>query len=310
MADGLEKLGVETEIISITDDNTYSSLPNADVVHGFHAYRFYRFMQQLEHKPVSYIITLTGTDLNHHLYDDETRQDVLTCLEEAEAIHVFNQEAKQIITKELPGISHKLYMLPQGTSDFSQQNFHVTKEDNTFLFVLPAGIRKVKNIPSAINMLSELYKKDHSIRLWLVGPILEEEEGQVVLDLVEKNKEWIKYIGQVPHEEMGVAYYQADCILNTSISEGQSSAILEAMGHGIPVLVADNQGNASIVSHKKTGFLYANQNEFLDYAEQIMNNIELRQEIGQNAKDYIAKNHSSQHEAEFLLNVYKNSLNQ
>ncbi|MBM7573631.1 glycosyltransferase involved in cell wall biosynthesis [Aquibacillus albus] len=308
MADSLENLGIQTEIISISDDQPITVLPEADLVHGFHAYRFYRFMQQLENKPSTYIVTITGTDVNHFLFDENTRADVVTCLIEAKAIHVFNIEAKETIQTEIPEVKEKLFTIPQGTSNFPTTTFPVQKDPNSFLFVLPAGIRKIKNVPSAITMLKKLHDKDKSVRLWIVGPILEEAEGNNVKQLVKDNEEWVTYLGQVPHEQMGGIYTQANCMLNTSHSEGQSSAILEAMGFGLSVLVSDNEGNNSIVADQETGFVYKTENQFLDYAEQIMNNKALRQAIGANAKSYVDHKHSADYEAQYLLEIYQKAV--
>lgn len=308
IADGLEKQGITTEIISTTEKKLINKLPEADIIHGFHAYRFYTFMQQLDTKPKAYMITMTGTDLNHNVYDEDTRQDVITCLREARAIHVFNEEGKKTIESEIPEVKDKLFMIPQGTSEFTATISPNKKQDDSFLFVLPAGIRKIKNVPAAITMLKSLREKNKNICLWLVGPILEADEGNEVELLVEENKEWVSYLGQVPHDQMGTIYSQADCILNTSVSEGQSSAILEAMGYGLPVLVANNEGNASIVMHKETGFIYDSPSQFLDYAVQIMNNITLRQAIGHQAKNYVMTHHSGNDEVESLLRIYKTRL--
>lgn len=306
IANNLEKLGVQTEIISTTEEFFPDSFPPADIVHGFNAYRFYKFMQKSGKKLDPYIVTLTGTDLNHDLFDDEKRDGVITSLNGAKAIHVFDQKAKNILITEVPKLKHKTFTLAQGNSDFPVSNSLIEKEEDTFLFVLPAGIRKVKNIPTAITMLGKLHERQPPIKLWLVGPILEKDEGKVILELVEKNKDWIKYIGQLPHSSMGSIYDKADIVLNTSHAEGQPSAIIEAMGFGIPVLVSNITGNSSIVSHNKTGFLYGDENEFLDYTESIMNNYdEVKQKIGLLAKQYIAERHSGTKEAKAFLNVYK-----
>ncbi len=305
IANELENFKVQTEIISMTEDNDITSLPEADVYHGFHAYRFYTFMEQLERKPKSYVITLTGTDLNHNLFDEKTRPMVLSCLQKANAVHVFNEEAKHILLNELPNILKKTHVIPQGIDRFQQVVIDHKKENQTFLFVLPAGIRKVKNVPFAIEFLTQLNEKYKNVRLWLVGPILEDDEGKKVEELVHTNSSWITYLGQVPHNKMGTIYQQADCVLNTSISEGQPSSILEAMAHELPVIVSDNQGNRSIVSHQETGLVYNTPDEFLDYTEQIMNNNELRQMLGKNAKDFVDQHHNSQKEAKHLLNIYQ-----
>lgn len=308
IADGLEKLGVQTDIISMTVNNSITSLPSADIVHGFHAYHFYKFNEKLNKKIDSFIITLTGTDLNHDLFNEDKRADVLTCLRDAKAIHVFDKEAKRTLVNEVANLEPKIFVIHQGTSEFPENKLEYSKEKNTFLFVLPAGIRKVKNIPAAIYLLSELHAKFSGVRLWLVGPIIEEDEGKVVHDLVDKNKDWMNYIGQVDHSNMGAIYNQADTIINTSHSEGQSSAILEGMGYGLPALVSGNQGNRNIVLNGASGMVYNSPNQFLDYAEQIMNNIKLRNRIGLAAKQYIIQNHSSVYEAEHLLEIYKDVL--
>jgi glycosyltransferase involved in cell wall biosynthesis len=307
IADGLEKLGIQSEVISITDENI-TSLPEADLVHGFHAYNFYRFMQRIENKPESYIITITGTDLNYYLFDPMTRPDVIDCLEGAKAIHVFHDKGKNILEEEVPSVADKLFVLPQGSSEFPNTSSPIKKDENTFVFVLPAGIRKIKKVPAAIEMLSKLHKKYPNIRLWLVGPVLEEEEGEIVNKLVKENCDWVTYIGQVDHKQMGAIYERSDCLLNTSHTEGQSTAILEAMGYGLPVLVSDNEGNKSIVKHQETGLIYSNEDQFLDYAEQIMNNIKLRHAIGERAKTFVANKHSRSYEVKYLLNIYKEAL--
>lgn len=308
IAVGLNKLGVQTDIISITNGSSTTTIPPADIVHGFHAYHFYKFNEKLAKKINTFVITLTGTDLNHDLFNENKRADVLCCLRDAKAIHVFDLEAKNSLVNEIPSLEPKIFIIHQGASEFPEEKQELSKEKNTFLFVLPAGIRKVKNIPAAIDMLSVLHTKFLSVRLWLVGPIIENAEGKVVQDLVDQHKDWIKYLGQVDHSYMGSIYKQADSILNTSHSEGQSSAILEGMGYGLPVLVSNNRGNRNIVTNGVTGMVYNNPNQFLDYAGQIMNNIKLRNQIGQSAKQYINQNHSSVYEAEHLLKIYQDAL--
>ncbi|MFZ3578467.1 glycosyltransferase family 4 protein [Virgibacillus sp. DJP39] len=308
IANNLTEFGVEVEIISTTE-SAQKPFPVSDLVHGFHAYRFYTFMQRLGANFDPYVITLTGTDLNHDLFDKERRNDVLACLTNAKAIHVFDNKAKQTLINEIPKLQDKIFTIAQGSSIFPESNSTNKKEKDTFLFVLPAGIRKVKNLPAAIDMLRDLHEKVPQVRLWIVGPVLEEEEGCAIKELAEKHKDWLDYLGQLPHLEMGSIYEQADVVLNTSHAEGQPSTIIEAMSYGIPVLVSNILGNSSIVSHEKNGFLYSDRNEFLAYAETIMNNYyEIKQTIGQSAKQYIARNHSADEEAETLLKIYSNIL--
>ncbi|WP_394138140.1 glycosyltransferase [Cytobacillus oceanisediminis] len=310
ISDCLKKLGIETEIINMKDDSKPANLPDADIVHGFHAYRFGKFIEKLNIKPKNYLVTMTGTDLNMDLFDKMKRQNVIRTLTEAKAIHVFDEEAKQILGNEISGIQAKIIVIPQGTVAFPETAPAFNKEPGTFLFVLPAGIRKVKNIPFAIENLKHIFKNQKNIRLWLVGPIIEEDEGRMILELAEKHKEWLQYLGQIPHQFMGEVYKQADAVLNTSHSEGQPAAILEAMEYSLPVLASNNLGNRNIITHQITGLIYTNPVEFLDYAEKLVNNNEMRIKIGRAAKFYVECNHSSEYEAKTLQKIYESILDE
>ena len=308
IADNLDKLGVETEIISTTDDQVIRNFPSADIVHGFHAYNFYQFLQQLTSKPIHYVITMTGTDLNHDLFNPNKRADVLNCLQEADAIHVFDDKAEQLLISEVPWITDKVFVMPQGNLPNFTGTSPLLKEPDSFVFFLPAGIRKVKNIPFAIAMLENLHTHYPHVRLWLVGPVLEEEENKLVMELVRQHEDWIQYLGEVPHDVMGAIYREADVVLNTSLSEGQPATILEAMSYSLPILASDIPGN-QIISDKETGYLFKNQIEFLDYAETLVNNKKIRERIGRAAEAYVSHHHSSEREAKTFLKVYQDILN-
>ncbi|MGM0847052.1 MAG: glycosyltransferase [Bacillota bacterium] len=307
IANGLGGAGVETEIISITEDSTIPEIPQADLIHGFHAYKFFSFKKKIKGIQPPFVITMTGTDLNHDLYDERRREIVIGCLEEAAAITVFDREAKETLIREIGNIETKIHVIHQGTSSLQTSDIHISKEENTFLFVLPAGIRKIKNIPFAIHALEKLHNQFTHIRLLLVGPVIEQDEGELIEKLTKKN-DWISYIGQLPHQQMGAVYEHGDVVLNTSFSEGQPAAILEAMEKGLPVIASDNSGNRNILSHGNTGFLYTNESEFLDYAETLLNNNELRVKFGNAAKSYILHNHSREYETNTLLSIYEQVL--
>lgn len=308
IADGLRTFGISTEIVSVTEEGSLTVLPPADLIHGFHAYRFYKFMEKLKHKVSAYIITITGTDLNQDLFNEEKRLDVIRSLTGAAAIHVFDKKAKQLLEKEIPSVANKIHIIPQANSLFPKSRINFEKEAGTFLFILPAGIRKVKNIPFAIHALKKLYNQNGRIRLWIVGPVIEEDEGLVIKELIKENNTWTKYIGAVPHPMMGAVLQEADVVLNTSHSEGQSTAILEAMASGLPVLVSSNDGNRSIVTHQRTGFVYNEESDFLLYAEKLVNNGDVRKEIGHAALRYVSEHHDRQSEAIVLKNIYENVL--
>lgn len=308
IVNGLKAEGHNVDVISI-EEGVNPELPDVDLVHGFNAFQFNAYWSHQGRPSTPYVVTMTGTDLNHSLVTSATRMDVVKALKGAEVIHVFNEKAKALLLTEVPEFGPKTVLIPQGVVAFSKKTSLYKKEPGTLVCLLPAGIRKVKNVPSAITMLAPLHEQEPSIRLWIVGPVIEEEEGACVQKLVEEHKDWVKYLGQVPHEQMGELYRGADLVLNTSISEGQSSAILEAMVMGLPIVASDITGNRDVLGDRQTGFLYKNEAHFAESVRQLIRNAELRHEIGQAAKRYVESHHSVNHEIHALLKVYKGILN-
>ncbi len=309
IADGLIHAGVETDVISITEQyNQHHSLKDADLIHGFNAYRFYQFIKPISPPITNYTVTLTGTDLNHDLMNPTRKNDVIACLTNALAVHVFDEKAKRIVLDILPKLENKLYVIAQGTSISRKRNVSEKTTPDVFHFLLPAGIRKVKNIPFAINSLLKLRKTHSNINLTIVGPIIEPDEGELVQQLVLENSDWVTYKGVIPHKDMEALYRKTDVVINTSHSEGQSSAILEAMSHALPVLVSKNKGNMSLISNEKTGFVYDGIHQFLSYAIRLIENLALRRKVGENAAVYVEAHHSASQEITAILNMYEKSL--
>jgi glycosyltransferase involved in cell wall biosynthesis len=307
----LARFGVSAEVLSLTEEEPFPVLPQGEIVHGFNAYCFYRYWQQQGPWNQPYIVTITGTDLNQQLFDPSTRDMVIKSFINAKAIHIFNPEAYNLLGNEVPWAKEKTCIIPQGIIDFPVSEERILeKEAGTFVFLLPAGIRKVKNIPAAISMLAPLYNEDPKIRLLLVGPVLEEAEGDKIHRLIKDNNHWIQYLGQVQHQEMGEIYRLADVVLNSSLSEGQSQALLEAMAAGIPVLAADVIGNRDIVEHGQNGFLYRNKNDFLHYASLLKEDEGLRHKLGKKGQAYVRVNHAPEKEAKDLLALYQSILSQ
>lgn len=305
---GLHHIGMTTEIVSLTKEQPFPEIPAGDLVHGFNAHYFSEYWLRRGSKSLPYIVTLTGTDLYQYLFNKQTKDSIIQTLHDAKAIHVFNTKARDTLWKEVHGLQDKTFLIPQGVHNFPLDQSNQEKEVGSFLFVLPAGIRKVKNIISAISMLKSLYEENPKIRLWIMGPIIEEEEGLKVREMIEQDAHWIRYLGQLSHLEMGVIYRSADVVLNTSLSEGQSSAILEAMSMGIPILGSDIAGNRDVVTDGKTGFLYRNEYEFSQYAHRLIQNEELRNEMGALGKAYVKNYHSEEKEIQELTNIYKGIL--
>lgn len=99
-------------------------------------------------------------------------------------------------------------------------------------------------------------------------------------------------------QELHAAMKRCFALVNSSISEGMSAAILEAMDLGIPVVARDIPGNAAVVQHEVTGVLYSSPQEFVHQSRRLLSDHELRERVVRNGKLYVEEHHSLKQERE------------
>jgi len=91
-------------------------------------------------------------------------------------------------------------------------------------------------------------------------------------------------------DEIGKLFKTIEIYLTTSIHEGSSHVVLEAMASGIPVIAFDISSMPEIVSNEHTGYLvpFGDTVSFSDRIKYLKNNPELLEEMGRNAQKEVA----------------------
>lgn len=287
LSKGLQKRGITVEIIE-AKDVTKELLIKYDVIHAFHAFKaLAKISHLLADIDKTIVVSFTGTDIKQLQEMGESKVKIIDLLNKTEAIIVFHDAALEELIKE--GIfRNKVKVIPQ-TAMFIEKECRGKKQStensttsNCVSFLFAAGIRKVKAPLEVIEMMSSLVEKVGNIRLVLVGPILEKDLGEKVKKKI-KGKRWIKYLGEVSHQEVQNFIAESDIVINASISEGMSNTLLEAQHMGKPILATDIDGNRAIVSHSVNGFLFKNAKEFEYYATKLVKDPKLREEMGSSA---------------------------
>jgi glycosyltransferase involved in cell wall biosynthesis len=140
--------------------------------------------------------------------------------------------------------------------------------DDAKVALLVASIRAVKSPDFLLKEVLQQRESGHTnLHLAVVGPVLDSE---LFLKLQSKG-----LVDCSAHDALAVlpplAVYhppvernillswmtQADVVVNSSESEGQSNVILEAMSLGKPVVARENSGNVELVAHARTGLVYS-----------------------------------------------------
>lgn len=280
------------------------------LVHAFHAYRVgplaLRLARRLE---VPLVVTLTGTDANHDLFDPERAALVRRVLECAASLVVFHDSVAARIAGALPDLRDRLSIVPQSAALPSGPPFDLASRwrlpASRFLFVFPAGVRQVKSPQLPLAPLGRLVSRYPEVRLLYAGPILDRDEGDALLRAL-RPLGWARYIGVVRHDQMASLLSQADVVLNCSISEGgMANSVLEALAMGRAVLASDIEGNRSLVEDGATGLLFRDQREFETKAERLIQDPSLRARLGAAGRALVTRSYPPQREIDGYLSIYR-----
>ncbi|RKX32784.1 MAG: hypothetical protein DRP46_00375 [Candidatus Zixiibacteriota bacterium] len=158
--------------------------------------------------------------------------------------------------------------------------------DSEFAVGVVARLAPVKNHRFLINAFRQVVKNNSRARLFIIGdgPLRAELEELTASYGLEKNISFLGDRNDVPRILAGL-----DAAALSSLSEGISLTILEAMSCGLPVVATAVGGNSEIIKNGQNGFLVDTDNtaELADKLSLLGNNPELRAQMGRDARDNI-----------------------
>lgn len=308
---GLKERGVDVFTFAY-DEEDYTKeisdkLKESDLLHILHFTRFSKWMKQEKFELTKpFIVTSGGTDVNHDIFNENFSTQFISLLEKALFITVFTEDGKGKIEQAF-NIKDKVKVISQSVwLNGSKKDLNLPIGSPKIL--LPSGLRKVKDVLYLIEEIKVLQKEHPRLQFVMAGPIIEEEVYQEVLSYSNRFS-WITLLTDIPFENMTKLLEWADYCLNTSISEGQSLAVMEAMSLGKIVMVRNNPGNASIITSDVNGFIFNNPKEFKEKFKEVEQNSHLKNVISKNAIKYIEQYHKVDDEIENFITLYKKGLN-
>jgi glycosyltransferase involved in cell wall biosynthesis len=274
-----------------------------DMVHAFHAVRCGEAarLAALENR-VPYIITLTGTDM-YQPAGEAAADKRSSSLCEAAALVFFSEAVKNSFLRTQPHLAVPTAVIPQGV--YLPESPGIEPPDATGLtFLLPAGIRAVKNILFPVAPLAELLRRYPQTKLILAGAVIEPAYA-VKLQAVVAANPFTRWLGEISQEMMPELYASAHVVLNSSLSEGgMANSLLEGMAYGRALLAADIEGNRSLVRSGENGFLYSDAADFSRKAETLSRDRELRRRMAAAGREYVSRHCSPALEAGRYLELY------
>lgn len=165
-------------------------------------------------------------------------------------ISVSESEKSKVIKNKIAP-SAKIEMINNGVKIPNNQQAKICSKNLSLLFITRNDPQK--NNSAALQILEFILQNEKFAKaeLHLIGSKLE--------SLVEQAEELgikdsVIYHGE--QKDLSEFFNSADFYLNTSLAEGLSLSILEAMAHGIPVIASKVTGNIDLIEEAQNGFLF------------------------------------------------------
>jgi glycosyltransferase involved in cell wall biosynthesis len=308
----LSTAGVDSLVLDLSQTDKEQVLHQAirfqpDIIHAFHAYKSGRMARFVKMRAGGrLIVTMTGTDLNVDLKSARKKKAILEVLHDADAVTVFNEAAEAILLKagvdenKVAVIHQSVSLLEAPYVDF-RRLFKIDRDSIVFLVV--GAVRRIKNIELAFQVLKGLKQRFPGIHLIIAGPIIEKKAFQN-LEIKIADEHWVTYAGTIARENIRSLFLSSDVFLNTSFSESESNAMLEALSCRMIVVGRDISGNTSVLNDE-TGFLFSDKRDLRRKIIYIIENFLKMNPLRQKAATRAAIDFSQRRERIAYLNLYK-----
>ncbi|MGH7368975.1 MAG: glycosyltransferase, partial [Candidatus Rokuibacteriota bacterium] len=280
------------------------------LIHAFHAFRTGPTALRLARRAgVPLLVTVTGTDVNNDLFEEDAAPIVRRVLEGAAAVSVFDESMAAPIVEALPATAGRLVVVPQSAvfeapASGSWPPLAALQRAPGPIVLFPAGIRKVKRPTFPLEPLEGLRARHPTLELVYVGPVIDAAEGEALRRQLPAYP-WARYLGAVPHNRMPALLELADVVLNCSRSEGgMANSVIEALSLGRAVLAADIAGNRSLVDSGVTGLLFGSAGELAAQADRLLQDPDLRARLGVSGRERVSARFGSDRETDGYLAAY------
>ena len=192
--------------------------------------------------------------------------------------------------------------------NYFKELFPQFKDD--FMLITPKRLTKQANIQFLNEIALQIVNKNSKIHFFIFGAGPEEKN---IKNFINRHKlgNIVHILKPLPYEKMPLIYNSAQAVIIPSkkekgVVEGSSYAVLEAMACEKPVLLSNITPFQSIITPDENGMLFD-----LQKSEEVINKIlKLRDEpkyrtlLGENARQFIIKNHSLKLNIKKLLKIY------
>lgn len=274
---------------------------------GGHMSRFKRFIKYLKEHRIGYIFSyLTAANAYACFATIFHPMEVYTGLRNAE-LPFLKMQADKLMTNHFSelAISNSF----SGKENFEKKGFRKEKIiviTNCFENIQPFKEKDVHSYPHIITVGRFVAQKDYETAIKAISE-LKKFNSQIHFDIVgygeleSSVRQWVRSYGieditsiYINPDNISELLAQADIYLSTSLFEGTSNSIMEAMNADLPVVCTNVGDNNRLVEDNKNGFL-CKIRDFKELAvdiKKLLENPKLRSKMGFAGKKHLLEDYS------------------
>jgi len=178
---------------------------------------------------------------------------------------------------------------PNFNKDKFKEKLGIKKNEKILLAV--SRLAKWKRVDRIIKAIPRVVKKYPEIKLLIIGGG-EERKNLEKLAKELKVKDYIEFLGPLPHQDLKNYYNLADIFISMYDISNVGNPLLEAMSCGKCIITLDVGDTNKFIQNGKTGIVLSlNQLKYLsDVIVDLLKNEEKRELLGKNAKEFADEN--------------------
>jgi glycosyltransferase involved in cell wall biosynthesis len=254
-----------------------------------------------------WVVSLSGEDLHSDLLDAERGPIVCEVIRRAHRVLVPSADAGRAVEDRVADAVGKIDVVPRAATRLATTGTDLRRSlgipRQRFLVFLPGGLRPIKAQHRAVAIVSVLRAAGADVEMILAGP---EQDPDYARSLREQCRQQpgVRVLPTLAHDRMGAAYTDADVVLNTSLSEDCSPAILEAGMLGRAVIASDVPGNRELIRHKETGLLFGSDEDMAKQILALHRNRSAAGSLGVRIREDFQRRFDAEREMAALLSAY------
>ncbi len=216
-------------------------------------------------RPARLTLTFHGSEIQRLGSRRILRWSTNHLLARADRISVVSEYARQLLDRHFPAAAPKVVVTPGALRpDLRQtQTSPATLPGAKTIILTVARLNPRKGQLEVIRALEALPAAQRAtLEYWLVGGHGKENYDRLLTEAAAGAGFKVRFLGDIPDEQLGAIYAQADIFAMTSMPhrhsvEGFGLVYLEAGAHGLPIVAHAIGGVPEAVIHEQTGLLVA-----------------------------------------------------